>query len=158
MPPWPCERVSRSDPFQFVGLDYLGPVFVRGQIGLDKLWICLFTCLTVRAIHLECVTDLTGTQFLSCIRRFVSRRGKPDSIISDNAPQFKLTNTVLSKQWRDVFVDKEVLSYVEAEGIKWNFTTALAPWQGGFYERLVGMVKRCLRKATGRNILLWNNW
>ena len=76
-------------------------------------------------IHLEWVTDLTGTQFLSCIRRFVSRRGKPDSIISDNAPQFKLTSTVLSKQWRDVFVDKEVLSYVAAEGIKWNFTTAL---------------------------------
>ena len=93
------ERVSRSDPFQFMGLDYLGPVFVRDQSSLDKAWICLFTCLTVRAIHLEWVTDLTGTQFLSCIRRFVSRRGKPDSIISDNAPQFKLTSTVLSKQW-----------------------------------------------------------
>ena len=42
------------------------------------------------------------------------------------------------------------MSYVAAEGIKWNFTTALAPWQGDFYERLVGMVKRCFRKATGR--------
>ena len=69
---------------------------------------------------------------LSYIRRFVSQRGKPDSIISDNAPQFKLTSTVLSKQWRYVFVDKEVLNYVAAEGIKWSFTTALAPWQGIF--------------------------
>ena len=115
----------------------------------------MFTCLTVRAIHLEWVTGLTGTQFFSCIRRFVSQRGKPDSIISDNAPQFK---TVLSKQWRDVFVDKKILSYVAAEGIKWSFTTALAPWQGIFYKRLVGMVKRCLQKATGRKHLLWNNW
>ena len=119
MPPWPCERVSRSDPFQFVGLDYLGPVFVRGLSGLDKVWICLFTCLTVRAIHLEWATDLTEIQFLSCIRRFVSRRGKPDSIIS----QFKLTSTVLSKQWRDVFVDKEVLSYVAAEGFYYCFSS-----------------------------------
>ena len=60
---------------------------------------------------------------------FVSRREKPDSIISDNAPQFKLTSTALSKQWRNVFIDKEVLYYVAVEGIKWNFTTALAPWQ-----------------------------
>ena len=36
-------------------------------------------------------------------------------------------------------VDKKVLSYVAAQGIKWNFTTVLAPWQGGFYERLVGI-------------------
>ena len=85
---------------------------MKGQSGLDKVWMCLFTCLTVRAIHLEWVTDLTRTQLLRCIRRFVSQRGKPDSIMSDNAPQFKLTNTVLSKQWRSVFVDKEVLSYV----------------------------------------------
>ena len=47
------------------------------------------------------------------------------------------------------FIDKEVLSYIAVEGIKWNFTTDLAPWQGEFYERLVSMVKRCLWKATG---------
>ena len=53
MPPWPRERVSQSHPFQFVGLDYLGPVYVKAHGGLDKVWICLFTCLSVRAIHLE---------------------------------------------------------------------------------------------------------
>ena len=94
--------------------------------------------------------DLTATQFLNCLQRFSSWRGKPDSIILDNAPQFELTSTALSKLWRNVFVDKKVLSYIAVDGIKWNFTTALAPWQGGFYERLVGMVKRCLRKVTGR--------
>ena len=150
MPPWPRERVSRSHPFQFVGLDYLGPLYVKQGTGLKKVWICLFTCLSIRAIHMEWVLDLTATQFLNCIRRFVSRQGRPDLIISDNAPQFRLTNTVLDNQWRQVFKNKDVLNYISMEGIKWNFTTALAPWQGGFYERLVGMVKRSLRKATGR--------
>ncbi|CAC5379120.1 unnamed protein product [Mytilus coruscus] len=32
-------------------------------------------------------------------------------------------------------------------GIQWKFITELAPWMGGFYERLVGLVKRCLRKT-----------
>ena len=55
-------KVSRSDPFQFVGLDYLGPINVRERSELTKAWVCLFTCLTVRAIHLKWVTDLTAAQ------------------------------------------------------------------------------------------------
>ena len=39
---------------------------------------------------------------------------------------------------------------MSVEGIKWSFTTALAPWQGGYCERLVGLVKRCLRKFMGQ--------
>ena len=76
--------------------------------------------------------DLTATKFLNCLRRFVCWRRKPDSIVSDNAPQFKLITTALSKQWRNVCIDKKVLSYIAVEGIKWNFTTSLAPWQGDF--------------------------
>ena len=123
---------------------------MRQGAELKKAWVCLFTCLTVRAIHLEWVLDLTAIQFLSCLRRFVSRRGRPDMIISDNTPQFRLTKTTLEEQWRQVFKDKDVLNCVSLEGIKWTFTTALAPWQGGFYERLIGIVKRSLRKAMGR--------
>ena len=58
-------------------------------------YVCLHVKISVRAIHLEWVMDLTAIQFLNCLRRFVSWRGKPD-LISDNAPQFKLTSTDLS--------------------------------------------------------------
>lgn len=58
----------------------------------------------------------------------MSRRGRSDLIIFDNAPQFKSASTVLDKQRRQVFKDKNVLSYVSMEGIKWSFTTALATW------------------------------
>ena len=103
-----------------------------------------------KAIHLKWVLDLSASQFLNCLRRFVSRWGKPDVIISDNAPQFKLVCTVVDREWRKVLKDKEVMNYISAEGIKWKYTIALAPWQGGFYERLVGLVKRCMRKSIGR--------
>ena len=55
------------------------------------------------------------------------------------------------------FKDKEVMSYISAEGIKWKYTIAFAPWQGGFYERLVGLVKRCMRKSIGRKRFFWSN-
>ena len=64
MPPWPRERVSRYSPFQFAGLDYMGPMYMKYESELRKTWVCLFTCFSVRAIHLEWVLDLTAIQFL----------------------------------------------------------------------------------------------
>ena len=145
MPPWPRQRVSESLPFQFVGLDCLGPVFVKEGTVMNKMWICLFTCLAIRAVHLERVRSLS----LLCLRRFMARRGRPELIICDNAAQFKLAKTVIDEQWRQITVDEELVSYLSNNGIKWKFTTALAPWQGGFYKRLVGLVKRSLRKGIG---------
>jgi len=88
MPPWPRERVSRSAPFQYVGLDYLAPIYVKESGVTQKLCICLFTCRVTRAVHLGLVKGLSAEQFLDCLRRYITRRSKPEIIISDNAPQF----------------------------------------------------------------------
>ena len=77
----------------------------------------------------------------------MARRGRPDAIISDNAAHFKSVKTVVDEQWRQIALHDDVVTYLLNNGMKWQFTTALAPWQGGFYERLVGIVKRCLRKG-----------
>ena len=148
MPALTKERVTRSRPFQYVGLDYLGPLIVVDRGERVKVWICLFTCLAVRAVHLECALGLSSTHFLSCLRRFVARRGCPERITSDNAPQFKLTRTALDREW-----DQRVTTFTATKGITWSFTTEYAPWQGGFYERLVGLCKRTLRKMIGRRLL-----
>ena len=63
VPTWPRERVSRSTPFQHVGLVYLGPIHVKDGGTLEKMWVCLFTCLAIRAMHLELVRGLTARQF-----------------------------------------------------------------------------------------------
>ena len=77
MPPWPHERVSRSEPFQYIGLTTWGPISVKEGDSIVEIWICLFTCLAVHAVHLEMVKGLSAEAFLDCVRRFVSRRGCP---------------------------------------------------------------------------------
>jgi len=94
------------------------------------MWICLFTCLSVRAVHLELVRGLSAQQFLDCVRRYVARRGRPQLIISDNAPQFKLVQTLLDREWSKVFKDEEVLNFLSQEGIIWKFTTAFTLGRG----------------------------
>ena len=79
----------------------------------------------------------------------MARRGRPKLIILDNAAQFKLIKTIIDEQWRKLTRDEELVSYLSNNRVMWKFTTALAPWQGGFYERLVGLVKQSLRKGIG---------
>ena len=119
------------------------------------MWVCLFTYLAIRVVHLELVRGLSALSFLNCLKRFVARRGKPRSIISDNAPQFCLVKTTLDEQWSKIFQCTEILDYFSYKGIQWNFTTAFAPWQGGFYERLVSLVNQGLRKGMRHKILLY---
>jgi hypothetical protein len=152
MPPLPTIRVSPSAPFTYVGLDYLGPLYIKNN---QKVWVCLYTCLVVRAIHLELLPDLSARQFLLGFRRMVAKHGKPKTIISDNAKQFKLAKSTVDKLWNKTIMDEEIQSYVANEGIDWQFIVKLAPWMGGFYERMVGLVKRSLRKSIGKTCLTW---
>ncbi|KAK2559409.1 hypothetical protein P5673_018033 [Acropora cervicornis] len=78
------------------------------------------------------------------------RRGKPKEIISDNASQFKLAKSTVEEAWQFATTSPDTQSYLANEGITWSFIIELAPWMGGFYELLVGLVKQALRKSIGK--------
>ena len=124
-PHLPCQECHPGPDKKCVSL-YLfnllsGTSICEGRNSDKKMWICLFTCLAIRAIHLEWVRSLSGEQLLQCLRRFMARQRRPEMIISDNAAQFKL---VIDEQWRQIALHEDVVTY---NGIKWQFTMALAP-------------------------------
>ncbi|MCP4490541.1 MAG: DDE-type integrase/transposase/recombinase [Gammaproteobacteria bacterium] len=153
MPQLPVERITKSRPFQYVGLDYFGPVFIKNGSEKSKVWVSLFTCLATRAVHLEVARDMSTEKFLNCLRRFVARRGQPSKLISDNAAQFKLAKTTLDQAWSQIFQSEDVVNYCAKEGMEWHFIPEFAPWQGGAYERMVGLCKSGLKKAIGHKLL-----
>ena len=83
----------------------------------------------------------------------MARHGSPREINSDNASQFKLAHDTIDKLWDQVLKETDVISYSVNEIIRWNFIVELAPWMGGFYKRLIGLVKRSLGKAIGNQLL-----
>ena len=99
------------------------------------------------------IDDMTTGEFLMAFRRFISQRGSPEIIISDNALQFKAANKTLENVLRKVVYDDDVQNYASNAKIKWHFIVELSPWMGEFYERLVGLVKRTLRKTIGKNLV-----
>lgn len=146
--PLPLDRVTKANPFEVTGIDFAGPLFVKGKPNSQKAYITLFTCAVTRAVHLELVEDMTATSFLHAFRRFISKRGIPQIIYTDNALTFKRSKKELRKLW-NIIRDEEVTNQVSSFKIHWKFIVERAPWWGGFYERLVRSVKLSLKKALG---------
>uniref|UniRef100_A0A914PCQ8 Integrase catalytic domain-containing protein n=1 Tax=Panagrolaimus davidi TaxID=227884 RepID=A0A914PCQ8_9BILA len=151
MPSLPSNRVNVSKPFQNVGIDYCGPFKIKGT--KEKAWICLFTCFTTRLIHLEPVTSMTTQDFLFAFRRFVARRNVPYYVLSDNAKQFKTAATALDEIWKKCIKDQQMTSFCNDNGIIWDYITERAPWKGGLYERMVGLVKNALKQSIGQRFI-----
>ncbi|XP_065911201.1 uncharacterized protein [Dysidea avara] len=126
--PLPRVRVQDVPPFSITGVDFTGALYVKQQNNEEnKVYICLFTCATSRAIHLEVVTDLSTTTFLLAFRRFVARRSLPVVMMSDNATTYSSAAEELSK----LLTSEEIATTLGREGTVWKFIPKRAPWFGG---------------------------
>ena len=150
-PKLPITRTQKVEVFENIGLDYAGPIYIkqskRGK--LQKAYILLITCCVSRAIHLELVKKLNVSEFMMGFRRFVSRRGIPSVVKSDNAQTFKC----VAKEFNKILSHPKMEKYIGDHRIKWEFYLERAPWWGGWIERLVGIVKKHLRKVIGKDTL-----
>ena len=91
MAPLPKVRLRFNfRPFDQSAVDYAGPfITVQGRgRQRQKRWLCLFTCLATRAIHLEMAWALDTESFLNAFTRFTSRLGVPSEVTSDNGTNF----------------------------------------------------------------------
>ena len=120
--------MQQTQPFEVTGVDYTGALYVRNA-GIEiKVYTCLFTCATTRAIHLEVVEDLTVETFFLAFCRFASRKSRPRKLISDNASTFVSANNEL----KELFQSHALKETLAREGIEWLFIPKKAPWYGGF--------------------------
>ncbi|XP_066958659.1 uncharacterized protein [Macrobrachium rosenbergii] len=96
--PLPKLRVKSAPPFTVTGLDFAGPLFCV-DFPSKKLYILLFTCAVVRAVHLELTESLSVTDCNLAIRRFTARRGVPSVFYSDNAKTFLGASNLLKQHY-----------------------------------------------------------
>lgn len=154
MAPLPRSRFEEVRAFSQTGVDYAGPFLIkesrRRNASLGKAYLCLFICLSSKALHLELVSSLTTSSFLASLERFISRRGSPRTIWSDHGTNF----VGASKFLKEVFkFQKENHSFVSdacsVRGVEWKFIPPRAPHFGGLWEAGVKSVKRLLASSVG---------
>ena len=130
----PTERPDASTAFANDGVEYFSPFTVKIGRRNEKRWCCLFTCLTVRAVHIAIVPKLDTESCLNLIMRFIARRGKPVKMVSDNGTNF-------------IGADREFKGYVAAwnkerieghlvqQGIRWKLNPPATPHVGGVWKK-----------------------
>ena len=156
----PADRLKPGSVFERVGVDYAGPVLLKsGPVRKPKLvkaYISVFVCLSVKAVHLEIVSDLTSEAFLGALRRFISRRGKPHIIWSDNGTNFVGAANELKALFaflREKETQQRISEFCSSQSICWKFIPERAPHFGGLWEAAVKSMKQHLKKVVGETKL-----
>ena len=123
-PPLPAERVQWVAPFSHVGVDHTGSYVIKdSQSRKTKAYICLFVCVTTRAVHLEVVENLTTSSFVMCLRRLAAAKCMPTLILSDNHRMFIAGETFLL----DLQQDPSVREYLQSKNVQWKHQTPRSP-------------------------------
>ena len=149
----PSDRTEGSRPFETIGVDYAGPIkYIKKKKEEGKAYILLYACSPTRAVYLELMPSLDTQKFIESFKQFIARKGRPSKVYSDNAKSF-----VSAANWlRTVQKDEKLNEFLSENRIRWQFNLSRAPWWGGQFERLIGLVKRALHKTIGRGSLRWD--
>ncbi|XP_071963870.1 uncharacterized protein [Antedon mediterranea] len=149
----PQDRVTPSKPpFTYVGVDCFGPFEVKRGRSNVKRYGVLFTCLTVRAIHIEVSNSLDTESFMNAMRRFIARRGQPEEIRSDNGGNFKKGEKELNKAIKE-WNHGQIHEFLLQRNVKWLFNPPMGSHHGGVWERCIRTVRKVMMAVLKQQAL-----
>ncbi|XP_052806668.1 uncharacterized protein LOC128235920 [Mya arenaria] len=155
MAPLPKQRTEKTlRAFAYTSVDYGGPFLTKQGRGKSrqKRYLCLFTCLSSRAVHLEMATNLDTVSFLNAFCRFKSRRGVPKEMFSDNGTNFVGARRELKELYGQIDKDK-VKAKTADQSMKWHFNPPSAPHFEGIHEIIIKSAKRAVyRILSGADV------
>ena len=146
----PRDRTEGSTPFQVVGVDYAGPIkFKATERREGKAYLILYACSLTRALYLDLARSLQTGEFLLSLKGLIARRGRPSAIYSDNGSTF-----IGAAAWiKQVQNDEKLNDFLARHQITRKFNLGRAPWWGGQFERMIGLVKTAVSKTIGNACL-----
>ena len=115
-------------PYQTIGVDFAGPIKYRLTPKTEgKAYLVLYACSLTRGVYLDLLRSLETDKFLTSLKGFIARRGRPQVIYSDNGSTFKASSDWISK----VRKEEKFHHYLAKYDIAWRFNLSRAAWWGG---------------------------
>ena len=149
----PEDRVTPAKaPFTYVGIDCFGPFEVKRGRARVKRYGVLFTCLTLRAIHIEVANSLDTDSFINALRRFIARRGQPEEIRSDNGGNFVKGEREL-REAIDGWNQSKIHDCLLQRNIKWKYNPPASSHHGGVWERCIRTVRKVMKALMKEQLM-----
>ena len=148
----PPQQTTPGPVFNTVRIDFAGPLLTRyshtRKPVLVKTYVCVFVSLTVKSVHLDPVSDLTTEAFLAAFRRFISRRGRPKEVFTDQGTNFVGADKEISAIYQHLAKDltqEQINRFSLTQGIKGGTSSHF----GGLWEAAVKSMKLRLCRIMG---------
>lgn len=138
-------------PFYSTGVDCFGPYLIKIGRRHEKRWGIIFKCLTTRAVYLDLLYQMDTDSFLMALRRFISRRGKPFEIISDQGTNFRGGRKALQEDFAVLHPSLQEQLASHQNSFKFNPPGASHFW--GCWEREIRSLKSALCSSIGDQIV-----
>lgn len=101
-------RLVENRPFFNVVMDYGGPFIVRESrrrsVRTNNIYLAVFVCMSVKAVHLETMSDISTDVFLTALDRFVARRGISNSIYTHCVTNYVYAAKQLKQLFDEAFI------------------------------------------------------
>nr|CAI5870042.1 unnamed protein product [Callosobruchus analis] len=108
--------------------------------------------MSTKAVHVELVSELTASAYIASLSRFVSRRGIPSNIYSDNGTNFVGANRELKEIYEYLKANSSTIKQSLADDhITWPFIPARSPSFGGLWEAGIKSAKHHLKRVMANN-------
>ena len=148
----PREGTEGNTPFKVIGVDFAGPVkYLKKPKREQKAYVVLYNCSLTPGVFLELLSSLETKEFIQSLKRLLARQGRPSKVYSDNEKTF-----VAAAKWLEkVRKDEKFNDFLSQQSIIWQFNLSRAPWWGGQFERLTGLMKAAFYKSEGQGLLTW---
>lgn len=139
-------------PFSTVFLDYIGPINVKFEDKVKKVWLLLTMCMFTRAISLQICLSADTAEFLRCLQMHIYKNGMFHFCLSDLGSQVTAGTKIIT----DFLVDDDTKNFLSSRGIEKDTSEQYAKVNsslGSVVESCVKQTKHLIVKSIGRLIL-----
>ena len=149
----PADRTNPGSIFDHAGIDYDGPILVKhGPVHkpvVTKGYVAIFVSFSVKAVHIEAVSELTTGAFIATLKCFIARQGMATTIWSDHGTNF----SGAANEIQELLKADAISEFCTGKRIQWSFIPEHAQHFGGLWEVAVKSFKTHLQKVVGKSRL-----